>query len=342
MIDVIHRYLDCGDLHCGFARIKCENCGHEYILGFSCKCRHLCPSCHQKRVVEYGEWLLMNVLKAVPHRQWVFSIPKRLRIYFMYDRKLLAKLSRCGWNVINTFLKSASSHNDAVPGASISVHTYGDFLNFNPHLHAIASDGCFRSDGSFQMAPGFHQEDLEEAFQYEVLKMLKKEGKINDATIENMLSWHHSGFHVYIGNRIWPDDESGLENLAKYIVRACFSQQRMIYIPVEKSSNGTAKVIYTSKDGRSRKTFDALDWLALLVTHIPARYEQTVRYYGYYSNKSRGLRKKADADNQLPTIIAGEMSSKEFRQNWARLIKKSTKWIPWYVQNATGRCVSSA
>ena len=65
-----------------------------------------------------------------------------------------------------------------------------------------------------------------------------------------------------------------------------------------------------------------LDWLALLVTHIPARYEQTVRYYGYYSNKSRGLRKKADTDNQLPTIIAGEMSSKQFRQNWARLIQK--------------------
>ncbi|MFX0200487.1 MAG: transposase [Candidatus Hodarchaeota archaeon] len=95
----------------------------------------------------------------------------------------------------------------------------------------------------------------------------------------------------------------------------------MIYIPVEKSSDGTAKVIYTSKDGRARETFDALDWLALLVTHIPERHEQTVRYYGYYSNKSRGLREKADADNQLPTIIPGEMSSKEFRQNWARLIK---------------------
>jgi hypothetical protein len=172
------------------------------------------------------------------------------------------------------------------------------------------------------MAPGFNPDDRKEAFQYEVLKMLKKEGKINDATIENMLSWHHSGFHVYVGNKIRPDDEAGLENLAKYIVRACFSEQRMIYIPVEKSSDGTAKVIYTSKDGRSRKTFDALDWLALLVTHIPGRYEQTVRYYGYYSNKSRGLRKKADADNQLPTIIAGEMSSKEFRKNWARLIKK--------------------
>jgi ribosomal protein S27E len=95
--DVIQRYLDCRDLHFGFARVKCEDCGHEYLLAFSCKRRHFCPSCHQKRVVEFGEWLCTEVLKYVPHRQWVFSIPKRLRLYFMHDRKLLTKLSRCAW-----------------------------------------------------------------------------------------------------------------------------------------------------------------------------------------------------------------------------------------------------
>ena len=68
----------------------------------------------------------------------------------------------------------------------------------------------------------------------------------------------------------------------------------MVYIPVEESMGGTARVIYTSKDGWTRKTFEALDWLAHLVMHVPGRYEQTVRYYGYYSNKSRGLRKKAE------------------------------------------------
>jgi len=41
------------------------------------------------------EELCENVLKYVPHRQWVYSIPKRLRIYFMFDRKLLSKLSQC-------------------------------------------------------------------------------------------------------------------------------------------------------------------------------------------------------------------------------------------------------
>ncbi|MDY6823980.1 MAG: transposase [Thermodesulfobacteriota bacterium] len=43
--------------------------------------------------------------------------------------------------------------------------------------------------------------------------------------------------------------------------------------------------------------FPALDWLAQLITHIPNRREHMVRYYGYYSNKSRGQRKKADQDD---------------------------------------------
>ncbi|MFH2092216.1 MAG: transposase [Pseudomonadota bacterium] len=202
------------------------------------------------------------------------------------------------------------------------------FLNFNPHLHAIVSDGCFLKDGSFHTAPVFMLEDLEEAFQYEVLKMLKKEGKINDAIIENMLSWHNSGFNVYIGDRIETDDKTGLGNLARYIIRACFSQERLVYIPAEKSDNGVAKIIYTSKDKKSRKIFNALDWLARLVTHIPGRYEHTVRYYGYFSNKSRGMRKKADVDDTIPTIMSNEISSKEARQNWARLIALMLHFVP--------------
>ena len=56
----------------------------------------------------------------------------------------------------------------------------------------------------------------------EVLKMLKAEGKINDAVIENILSWHHSGFNVYCGPTIRPNNDQGLEDLARYIIRACF------------------------------------------------------------------------------------------------------------------------
>ena len=95
---VIYRYLDCGILKTGLARIRCGDCGHEYLLAFSCKRRHFCPSCHQKRVMEPDEWLCQEVVKAVPpvcvrrtgrHRHVVFIIPKILRRYFLYDRKPL-------------------------------------------------------------------------------------------------------------------------------------------------------------------------------------------------------------------------------------------------------------
>jgi len=45
-----------------------------------------------------------------------------------------------------------------------------------------------------------------------------------------MLSWHHSGFNGYIGDKIESDDKAGLGNLARYIIRACFSQERMVYM----------------------------------------------------------------------------------------------------------------
>ena len=282
MTDVIRRYLDCGDLHFGFARVKCKDCGHEYLLAFSCKRRHFCPSCHQKRVVEFGEWLCTEVLKYVPHRQWVFSIPKRLRVYFMFDRKLLTKLSRCAWKVLNLYLTQAVPTDDAKAGSAVAVQSFGDFQNFHPHLHILCTDGCFYNDDAFMVCPPPDTVELEKLFRYEVFKMLKSEGKINDVVIENMMNWRHSGFNVYCGKAIWPHNEEGLENLARYIIRASFSQERVTYVAAQDSSDRAAKVIYKSKDGKTTKTFDALDWLVQLVTHIPNRGEQMVRYYGFY------------------------------------------------------------
>ena len=73
--------------------------------------------------------------------------------------------------------------------------------------------------------------------------MLKNEDKINDSIIENILSWRHTGACLHIGGRILPEYETALGNLAKYIVRAVFSQELMIYIPAEKSADGSANVL---------------------------------------------------------------------------------------------------
>ena len=77
---VAEKFLACGLLDHGFARIRCDDCAHEYLLAFSCKCRYFCPSCHAKRLAIWTQWLDTTLLAPVPHRQVVLTIPKRLVI----------------------------------------------------------------------------------------------------------------------------------------------------------------------------------------------------------------------------------------------------------------------
>jgi len=98
-----------------------------------------------------------------------------------------------------------------------------------------------------------------------------------------------------------------MENLARHMIRASFFQERMTYLAEE------SKVIYQSKDGKQQKVFDPLEWLAAMpgaakpcedgCSHVPNKGEQMVRYYGFYSNVSRGKRKKVDADDLIACIL---------------------------------------
>lgn len=105
----------------------------------------------------------------------------------MFDRLLLAGLSWCAWIVLSLYLTGATSLEDAKAGAAIAVQGFGDFQNFNPHLHVIATDGCFKERGGFKVWPPSRTVDLEELFRYEVFKLLKKENLVTDAVIEKIL-----------------------------------------------------------------------------------------------------------------------------------------------------------
>ena len=62
--------------------------------------------------------------------------------------------------------------------------------------------------------------------------------------------------------------------------------------------------------------------IPLYLSHVPNKVEQTVRYYGYYSNVTRGKRKKDDADDVIACILEPELTDKAFRRNRERLIQK--------------------
>jgi hypothetical protein len=71
---VVARYLDCGLLDRGFARVYCDSCRAEFLVALSCKGRGLCPSCGAKRAALFAAFLQEQVLAPVPHAQWVFTL----------------------------------------------------------------------------------------------------------------------------------------------------------------------------------------------------------------------------------------------------------------------------
>ena len=73
--EVVDKFMGCGDFAKGFARVRCDECSHEYLLAFSCKGRWFCPSCHQKKVQVFGAMLAESILAVVPHRHFTFTIP---------------------------------------------------------------------------------------------------------------------------------------------------------------------------------------------------------------------------------------------------------------------------
>jgi hypothetical protein len=152
------------------------------------------------------------------------------------------------------------------------VQTFGDFLGFNPHGHILVTDGCFYGKGMFRVAPPLELKKLEAIFRHKVFCMLIARGKISREMIAMLSTWRHSGFNVFCGNRIQPKEKEVMETLARYIIRASFSQERMQYLADE----GT--VIYSAKDDKDRKVFDAPEWLAVMCSHVPNREEQMVRY----------------------------------------------------------------
>ena len=144
---------------------------------------------------------------------------------------------------------------------------------------------------------------LEHLFRHRVLRMLLRERRIDETVIRKLLGWRHSGFSLHSAVRIGSDDNEGRRALSEYILRSPFSQEKLCY----QAKTSTMKV------------FSLCDWLAALTAHIPNAGERLVRYYGWYSNVSRGKRRKAQGEASTAIVESSEVFPSEAKRAWARL-----------------------
>ena len=100
-------------------------------------------------MAERAAHLVDHVLPDVPVRQWVLSLPHRLRYLLAWDHDLCRALSGVAIRAVLGFLRRRARHEgvaDGRRGAVVVVQRCGGALNLNIHLHAPVLDGvCSRT-----------------------------------------------------------------------------------------------------------------------------------------------------------------------------------------------------
>jgi len=278
-----------------------------------------------------------EVCFPVAHRQVVLTLPKRLRPHTRFDRKLLGKLCTCAWTCIKAEVQRLLGCDDVVPGMIAAIQTHGELLHYNPHVHVLLACGAFTPQGEFLELPELDMARLEAAWQEAVFALYLREEKIEPEVVENMRGWQHSGFSVDQSVFLPAGDQQGIERLVRYMTRCPFSLSRLVKV------TDTGQLVYKAEkqacrafpdprgDGlesgpkRNFQILPPLDFLAEFTQHIPPQGAHLIRYYGYYSNKSRGMRKKAATEQSAKPSSGDDASGAaptRCTKTWAMLIKR--------------------
>ena len=246
------KYLECGIFAHGFARAWCDDCGHDYFVAYSCKGRGVCPSCNTRRMVETAAHLTDHVFPRLPVRQWVLSVPKRLRYFMQRDGAVLNMVLRIFLRVIAQSLQDHCAGAAQVDraalhiGAVAFIHRFGSSLNAHVHFHVCAVDGVFEEvpvavagqTDAQSSPPGivFHSASaidatavtqIQATLRKRILRAFVGRGLLASCDAKEMLGYQHSGFSVDAGVCIEADDRAALERLLRYCARPPFAMDRL-------------------------------------------------------------------------------------------------------------------
>ena len=233
----------------------------------------------------------------------------------------------------------------------MALHTAGEKLNFHPHIHAIALDGAVDKSDNFVQLPSLDTTILESYFQQEVFNHLIAANVIEEEVAVDMATWEHSGFSAWAGEPIEPNDIERRLFLSRYLKKAVISNQRLtiddsnpLATTVTYRSGKTEQVLsygfqpeslvsntaYHTISAETEKQFSPLEFLAALTLHIPDKWEQTTRYFGCYSARTRGKKRQLEeAANQdqgsaipMPPFPEDQEPKTKPSKTWAACMKR--------------------
>jgi Putative transposase/Transposase zinc-binding domain len=281
----------------------CDACGHTRISYNSCRNRH-CPKC---QALARAEWLEARKadLLPVPYFHVVFTIPEPVAaIAFQNQRVVYDILFRTAAATLKT-IAADPRHLGAEIGFIAVLHTWGQTLQYHPHLHCVVPGGGLAPDGEGWIAcrPGFFLpvrvlsslfrrlflEALAAAFRAGELSFHASLGELAEpARFAQLLDAARGVTWVVYAKPPFGGPEPVFEYLGRYTHRVAISNSRLVRI--EDGSVAFRWKDYRHHDRQKVMTLEADEFLRRFLLHVLPDGFQRIRHYGLLGNRGRATK----------------------------------------------------
>jgi len=322
--NLVSKSISCGNVENGFAQYICEECGDTTKVPFTCKSK-FCNKCGRLYTLKWAEKQQRNMLR-VGHRHSVFTMPDDLRKFFYKRRELLKELQDGVYDVIKYWYEKDKKVKYEV-GVIAVIHTFGSDLKWNPHVHALVTEGAINKDINWWKPVDYiPYQYLKKSWQRVLLNIIKKyfDCYKTRQLISRMYREYPKGFYVNAKRRL-NDTRQAVKYIGRYLARAAIAEYR-----VEKYDREKVTFWYKDHDDgqKVRVTMGVLEFIGKITQHISPKGFKTVRRYGIYSRRRNKISKQiVYLYNFIKQVsirdLLNEKKSSKIKKSWKERIIES-------------------
>ena len=262
----------------------CQECGQVRTAYNSCRNRH-CPKCGS---IDKEKWIMNRELDLLPVKYFhvVFTVPDKLNELFLHHKRLMYNLLfTTVWDVMKDFGNDKKWTGGKL-GMTAILHSWGQNLQFHPHLHLIVPGGALMANEKWKHARNrgkylFTVEMLSNVFRARFVKALRALNKENNLSLPIPNGLFDKNWVVY-AKQPFGGPKQVINYLGRYTHRTAISNDRILKVDDK-------DVTFTWKDYRNNykkqiSTLKGEEFLRLFCQHIvPAGFTR-IRHYGFLSS----------------------------------------------------------
>jgi hypothetical protein len=275
----------------GASLAQCSQCGHAETIPLGCGDRH-CPGCQAGRS---RQWLQKQVraLLPVPYFHVVFTLPHELHPLLRRNQATLYGLLFDA--AAESLLEFARQRLGGTPGITAVLHTWGQQLNYHPHLHCIITAGALSDDGQSWSRPRqkrylFAEAALSALFRGKFMAGLRRRrGRLRwppGVEFASLRSLYRVHWQVYL-KRPFGGPEQALAYLANYTHRVAISKSRLLRLDPAAGTVSFSYRDYTDGHRVKSRELSGTEFLERFCQHLLPRHFTRIRHYGILANNRK-------------------------------------------------------